>query len=143
MERTLIQLIASRVDARIRCAVDCERPNHEHLREWIERHKDAADALCDHYMPSGSGIDNGTKIDWDRSKPERIVFNTSYHHMNDGGYYDGWTDHNVIVMPSLIHGMSIRITGRDRNLVKDYLHGCFDYALSQIVDPETEKKLVA
>ena len=140
MNRTIASSIASRIDAWLRCIKDCERPGHEHLREWIERHKDAANELCENYMPSGSGIDSGCKIDWNRSTAERIVFNTSYHHMNDGGYYDGWTDHNVIVTASLIHGLSIRITGRNRNDIKDYLHQVFDDALDQVID---ESKAVA
>jgi len=55
------------------------------------------------------------------STPEHLVFHCSYHHMNENGYYDGWTDHIVHVTPSLIHGFRLRITGTNRNGIKDYL----------------------
>lgn len=141
MDRTVIAAIASKIDARLRCIVDCEKPNGEHFREWIERHKDSADEICEHFMPSGSGIDSGTKIDWNASRPERIVFTAPYHHMDSGGSYDGWTEHDIIVTPSLVFGTRIRITGRNRNDIKEYLHGCFDYALGQSLTYEMERTL--
>ena len=88
-------------------------------------------------MPSGSGIDSGTKLDFDRSKPNRLVFTAPYHHMNDDGMYDGWTDHDIIVTPDLGFGFDLRITGRDRNQIKDYLGDTFAEALRQdITDNE-------
>jgi len=75
--------------------------------------------------PSGSGIDDGTKLD-DTSTANKLVFNTGFHHMNENGYYDGWTDHQVIVTPSLAYGFDMRITGRDRNDIKDYLYEVYD-----------------
>jgi len=41
--------------------------------------------------------------------------------MNENGYYDGWTDHVIHVTPSLTQGFSLRITGTNRNGIKDYL----------------------
>jgi hypothetical protein len=45
--------------------------------------------------------------------------------MNEGGYYDGWTEHQVIITPSLQHGFDVRVTGQDRNEIKDYLAELF------------------
>lgn len=70
--------------------------------------------------PSGSGIDNGVKL-WDESTADRLTFGVSFHHMNESGTYDGWTDHKAIVTPSLSSGFNLKITGRDRNAIKDYL----------------------
>lgn len=86
-------------------------------------------------LPSGSGFDSGTKVDLESSKPNRIVLETSFHHMNDCGMYDGWTEHKVIVVPDMIYGIDIRITGRDRNGIKyyigerisDYLHQDYEF----------------
>ena len=94
--------------------------------EWLSRHGATINHLVDVYMPS-------TKLDFDRSKPNRLVFTASYHHMNDGGMYDGWTDHNIIVTPDLSFGFDLRITGRDRNQIKDYLGDTFTEALRQDV----------
>jgi len=87
-------------------------------------------------LPSGSGIDCGTKIDRDASKSNRLVFTFEYHHMNDYGMYDGWTSHKAIVTPDLTahDGFSLRITGRNRNQIKEYLHQCFDAALCETID---------
>ena len=86
-------------------------------------------------MPSGSGIDCGTKIDFDRSNGNKLVFIASFHHMDQWGCYDGWTEHEIIVKPSLAFGFDIRITGRNRNDIKDYLHEVYDTALRDEIDP--------
>lgn len=90
-------------------------------------------------LPSGSGWDCGTSIDFDKSRADRLVLYGEYHHMNDGGMYDGWTDHQIIVTPSLTNGFELRVTGQDRNDVKDYLHEMFDAALREPVDEYSEK----
>jgi len=73
-------------------------------------------------MPSGSGIDSGTTLDFDKSSGSKLVFSTSYHHMTEDGMYDGWTEHVVTVKPSLMFGFDLAISGRDRNDIKEYLH---------------------
>ena len=102
--------------------------------EWEGRHHDRIEKLTKDFMPSGSGINSGTDFDFAVSKPERLVFTTSFHHMNDGGSYDGWTDHTVIVTPSLWNDFDLRITGRNRKDIKDYLHDVFREALRQEVE---------
>jgi hypothetical protein len=91
--------------------------------EWQDRADDElANAM--NQSPSGSGIDNGTILD-DTSKPDKLVFSFGFHHMNEAGYYDGWTEHKAIVTPSLCDSFNLRITGRDRNQIKDYLYDVF------------------
>ena len=91
---------------------------------WEQKHGKALDEFIENNMPSGSGFDSGTKLD-DKSKPERIVFNTSFHHMDDSGGYCGWSEHQVIITPSLQFGFDVRVTGRDRNGIKDYMTEMF------------------
>jgi hypothetical protein len=55
--------------------------------------------------------------------------------MNDAGYYDGWTEHTVVVTPSF-NGLNLRISGSNRNQFKDYAYDCFDQALSQDISYE-------
>lgn len=112
---TVFQLIA----AQVRTAEISER------RDFIE-------AIVKEYMPSGSGFDNGTTIDLDASREDRLVFNTAFHHMNEGGFYDGWTEHTVTVKPSF-WGTSIKVGGRDRNLIKDYIGDTFHHAGYRLV----------
>ncbi|WP_154316324.1 hypothetical protein [Burkholderia pseudomallei] len=86
-------------------------------------------------LPSGSGLDSGTQLLEDECKSNKLVFQADFHHMNGHGMYDGWSEHHVIVTPSLDTGAVIRITGRNRNSIKDYLHDVFHHALFQEVDP--------
>jgi hypothetical protein len=106
-----------------------------HNDEWREKHGERIADLLDE-MPSGSGIDCGTKIDLDASTAEKLVFDVAYHHMNDGGYYDGWTQHTVIVTPSLAFGFTLRITGRDRNGIKEYIAEMFSTVLNEDVSEQ-------
>jgi hypothetical protein len=80
-------------------------------------------------MPSGSGFDSGTTLDLDASHADKLVFQTSFHHMDENGYYDGWTEHTVTVTPSLRDRYHIRISGRNRNDIKEMIHQSFDVAL--------------
>ncbi len=108
--------------------------------EWESNHRASLDELVDSFMPSGSGVDNGTKLDFDRSHSERLVFTCGYHHMNDGGMYDGWTEHTVKVTPSLVSGFDVNVSGRNRNDIKSYLAELFDYDLSQLVQQDADGK---
>ena len=122
--RYLYSELASTVDAMHRCE---EKP--EQYGEWASKHADAINTLVHKYMPSGSGFDCGTQLDCIESHAEKLVFTTSFHHMNDGGYYDGWTEHTITVTPSFIGGFNLRISGRNRNDIKDYIHETFSQAL--------------
>jgi hypothetical protein len=116
------QALASLVDARLRSA---ERGNWD----WVTKHEERIKELVEEHLPSGSGFDAGSSIDLYESKPERLVFGTAFHHMSDHGYYVGWSEHNVIVTPSLLFGFNLRVTGRDRNQIKDYIGETFQHAL--------------
>lgn len=59
--------------------------------------------------------------------------NTSaYHFMNDAGMYDGWEDYKLIVTPSLTGDFDMRITGKNKGDIKEYLYDAFRSALSEI-----------
>jgi hypothetical protein len=74
--------------------------------------------------PHGSGLDSETTIDLEASKG-KLVFNTSFHHMNEAGYYDRWTEHKVIIKPSLEYDFTITVAGRNHNQIKDYIADVF------------------
>jgi hypothetical protein len=112
-------------------------------QEWQCRHSETLIQIAENCLPSGSGVDCGTKLDIEFSNPDKLVFDVDYHHMSDGGYYDGWTKHQVIVTPSLGHEFSLQITGPDRNDIKEYLHEIFHAALSEMLQPEPKLETVA
>src|SRR5574337_494655 len=107
-------------------AIRCEIPGAS-CAEWGPKHRARIDALVRERCPSGSGFNNGTKFDHDRSRPDRLILRTAFHHMDENGFYDGWTEHDVIVTPSLEFGYAIRVTGRNQLNIKDYIADLFHY----------------
>ena len=106
---------------------NCKRSNNQ---EWIGRHMDKLEQLLLETLPHGAGFDAGTTLDG-RSTPERLIFNTSFHHINENGFYTGWTEHQVIITPSLQFGFNMRITGKDKNQIKEYIADVLQAALDQ------------
>ena len=107
--------------------------------EWQDKWSDQINEMLEQF-PSGSGFDNGTKLDLDKSGDDKLVFTVSFHHMNECGSYDGWTCHTVIVAPSLGLDYRVKVGGRDRNQIKEYIAECFSTALDW--QPEFESKSI-
>lgn len=101
--------------------LNCIKSNN---KEWKDKHEDTINEMLK-TLPSGSGIDAGIEFNWDKSTPEKLLFIFGFHHMNDAGYYDGWSHHNLIITPSLQFGYRMEITGKDRNQIKEYLYQLF------------------
>lgn len=126
MSEPLYRLLASAVQARLNCQAHMD--THA---EWFARHTERIEQIARDLLPSGSGIDDGTTVDLERSTGERLVLTTAFHHMNDSGMYAGWTDHTVIVRASLVCGITVDVKGRNRNNIKEYLGDTFHEALTQ------------
>ena len=122
------QQIASLVTARANCL--------KSGNEWAGKHEDTIKAIVNDYLPSGSGFDSGTQIDLDKSTGDKLVFYTSYHHMDENGMYDGWTEHHITVRASLHLGLRITISGPNRNDAKEHLYQTINGALTQEFDPQ-------
>lgn len=126
--------LASEIERAIRCRNEAENPNEFNRELRAENARDAmaqANWIASNLLPSGSGVDSGTSIDWDKTKPNRIVLNTDYHHMDEYGHYSGWSDHQIIVTPDLASEIAIRVTGRDRNNIKEYLAEMYQSDLTE------------
>lgn len=102
---------------------NCKKSGNQ---EWLDKHMARLQGIVSDTAPSGSGFNNGTKLDLDASTPEKLVFSTAFHHMDENGGYDGWTQHRVIVRPSLMHDIVLTVSGRDRNEIKEYIDQTFD-----------------
>jgi hypothetical protein len=89
--------------------------------------------LVKELMPSGWGFDMGTTLHV-RSTPNKLVFVTEFHHMNDDGFYDGWTGHIVTVVPTF-NGMKIHVSGRNRDSIKDVIAETFSFTLGDEYTP--------
>lgn len=95
---------------------------------WEHIHSETLEKLVKEHLPSGSGFDTGTTLN-SASTPEKLIFTTEFHHMNETGYYDGWTTHRITVKPSLQFDFVLDITGPDKNDIKSYIHEVFHNAL--------------
>lgn len=129
MARYLYSELASTLDAlkRLEAVKPGQHARFSDVTEWIEKHNATIKMLTDQHLPSGSGFDNGTAFIENQSHAGKLVFETEFHHMNESGY-DGWTQHTVTVTPSF-QGINIRISGRNRNDIKELIHQAFDSAL--------------
>ena len=95
---------------------NCEAKGFAYAETWRDRLEQAARDL----LPSGSGFDSGCAIDIDGSRADRVTIETAFHHMNPHGFYDGWTQHKIHLTPAF-GGFDMRVTGRDRNGIKEYI----------------------
>lgn len=100
---------------------------------YAERWKDAIDKMVYENLVCGGGFCN-IHFDYEESRVDKLVIWFSYHHMNDAGFYVGWTDHKLIITPSLVNDIDMRITGRDKDDIKNYFYEVFDIALREQVD---------
>jgi hypothetical protein len=126
MARYLYSELASTVAARKNCL---SASANDSQREWADKHEDTIERLVKQFMPRGSGFDSGTKIDLDRSHASKLVFETAFHHMDENGFYDGWTEHTVTVTPAFVGDFDIRISGQNRNDIKEMMYQDFEYSL--------------
>ena len=127
MSDPLYRKLAALVAARLNCIDGSVLAG---ANEWKVKHEEAIRKLVREHMPRGSGIDSGTTIDLDASTTEKLVFDTSFHHMDEHGSYDGWTEHRITVRASLVFTIDLKISGPNRNEIKDYLHDVFREALT-------------
>lgn len=118
MDKIKLSELANAIQAYKNCI---KNENNEWMDKWDDAIQQANDKL-----PSGSGLDSGCKIVVSDSNRNKIVIAFSFHHMDQAGSYDGWTDHQLIITPAFIGGFDWRITGRNRNEIKQYLYDLFN-----------------
>ena len=109
----------------------CNRVNPENdIQHQMYEKYEAIIKQFDDMLPIGSGICN-TKVISVTDK--KIVISFSYHHMNDNGYYEGYTDHECRITAKF-DGFNIYISGRNKNDIKDYLHELFFYNITEFIN---------
>lgn len=118
--------IANEIYQSLRAIERCKEKNY---KEWLEKHTEKLIEI-EKNLPSGSGIDCGTKIDKRDLKSNQFKLVLSFHHMDENGYYNGWTEHVITVKPSF-DGVNLSISGKNKNMIKEYLYDIFYYALTQ------------
>ena len=95
--------------------------------------------LVKNYLPSGSGFDGDISID-EKSTDKKIILHVEYHHMNDNGFYDGWSTFKIIITPSLAYDYSLVVKGE--NVVKKYFYdGVFKNYIIDTFMPYLDKEM--
>ena len=119
--------IIQKINSTLGAIANCEKNENS---EWLERHEETIESIMKN-APYGSGFDSGTLLNKELFVyDKKIVFTTGFHHMNDAGYYTGWTHHIITITPCF-SSINIRITGKDVNGIKDYIHEIFHTWLTQ------------
>lgn len=127
--------ISQLLTAKINCKNSSEIKKDKNGNLWEDNHQDKINEMIKEYLPHGSGFDGDTLLD-DKSTPERLIFNSGYHPMDEGGYYDGWIEFDVIITPSLAFGINLQVKGRFSKLpsryfdMKNYIGDVFHDALA-------------
>lgn len=115
----------------------CDAASSDRKEAMIDQISAEITRLSKQYLPSGSGFNVGTLIDeplgMERGYIQRLVFNTAFHHLDENGYYDRWTEHKVMVMPDLAGGIFIKVSGQNYRDIKEYIADQFHAALTQVV----------
>ena len=132
--KTIISEIASVLQA----IDNCRKMGNN---EWLVKHEETIHHIERNLLPSGSGIDSGTRIDRDASNATKIVLLCSFHHMDEHGGYDGWTEHKIIVRPAF-DSIDLSISGRNRNDIKSYLAEVYHYCLTSEFVPLSQNETI-
>ena len=120
-----MKTVAMEIYSRLMAIENCKKSGNS---EWLDKHTEKLIEL-EKRLPSGSGIDCGTKIERDL-KANQFKLTLSFHHMDENGFYDGWTDHAITVRPSF-GGLDLTISGKNKNDIKEYLLDTYYYALTK------------
>lgn len=92
------------------------------------------------FLPHGSGFDAKASLEEDRSTEDKLVFLIPYHHMDENGFYVGWSETKLVVKPSLAHGYTTSLWVAslprciNRTSHKEYVSECYHEALNRVVD---------
>ena len=127
-KKPLYRKLAQYIEARENCI---KNKNDDWTDKWDEK----IDKIINN-LPHGSGIDGKTEIDLEKSNSNRIVINSEFHHMNDGGFYDGWTNFTIVIKPSLAHLFELQIKGKFGKYqdTRGYLEELFGTTFASMVD---------
>jgi hypothetical protein len=131
MDRKIYDILNVAVTAKKNCDND-----HTYNPEWRDKWGELVEYLEKNYLPHGSGFDSGTHVVEDECvSGTKLVLSFDYHHMDEHGYYDGWTSHKVIVTP-FFDGIGVKITGalpRKYRHSKDYFCSTMVYHLTSYI----------
>lgn len=120
-------------------------PSSKHTENTFDASKENAVDQLNEYLPSGSGIDCGSKINFCESTRSKIVIDSAYHYMDENGFYSGWFDFVVIATIDFVgidvnvkikrgtNSTPLSLSGLNE-LFSDYLSETYHYALCRVME---------
>lgn len=106
------------LDTAITAKKNCQKANVANF-PWENKWSHLIEHLEKNHLPSGSGFDAGTQIAEDECVGgAKLVLTFDFHHMDEHGYYDGWTTHKAVITPCF-DGINLSVRG---GLPKKYRH---------------------
>ena len=111
-----------------------EKPQFDdRTREQLHHVEEEIDRLVKEHLPSGSGFDAGTQMAEAEPPHTLLTFQTSFHHLDEHGFYTHWSHHMIRVTPSFT-GIVVKAGGRnDKHDIKGYIEEQFYFALEDDV----------
>ena len=98
--------------------------------DWAAFHEEKLAKLCRDHLPRGIGV-FGVSVA--ATTDTKAVFYCLYRHTDKHGYFVCNTAYRIVVRPTFT-GLAIRVLGRNKYNVKEYLADQFRDALERIVD---------
>lgn len=131
---TFYRVLSDALTAQRNCEAQSKpgSPNAAHFSKLAHDWRGYIDYLVRNHAPSGSGFDLGTEFNPESSTPIKLVFSLYYYHMNERGFYGGWTRYCITVTPTF-DSVHVSVSGHDRNQVKDFIADTFYSLASQDV----------
>lgn len=138
MERRKTRPLYSVLACKINAYANCKEKwtgDKDSTYEWMEKHEDMIEHLCQEHLPHGLGFDNESIIVMDKCKNgNELCIRSSFHVMNENGMYDGWVDFTMTVKPCLLFSFYLTIKGKfgkKHQHLKDYIQEIFEEALDK------------
>lgn len=123
------------------CADALRNSRKKNNQELADKYEEDIAKYLDKYLPRGSGIDNGMFFSHLQSDDNKMVICSSFHVLDENGFYDGWIDFTVEIYPAFVGGIDLKIKGNftnrvdyereDASDIKEYLYEIFYDALVQ------------
>lgn len=146
-EQSIVQLIASTCDQIHQLQKGNSFGNTPHIKAITQQKllqcNTILNYLEDNFLPSGSGFDQASTIDRVSSGLKRVVIDTSFHHMDEYGFYDRWTYHSVHCIPDFsTYGFRLLIKGNNYKNIKDYIADAYHPILTLSIDSSTIQSII-
>ena len=106
--------------------------------EYQKQLEDKLDILTN-YLPSGSGFDDGSVVDVNKSNNNKIIIHSAYHHLDNNGFYDGWSNFSIIIKPDLMFGFTLTLIGN--TTIRKYFDCDFRNYVIDIFSDTLHKKI--